>query len=61
MLPPGEIIEKSMRTLNSNPSFFVKGVRKNRILTVSSGRLISHDHALQVWYANNIRHLDKNE
>lgn len=54
MLPPGEIIEKSMRTINSNP-----GIRKNRFLEVSSGRIISHDHALQVWYANNIQHLDK--
>ncbi|MBN2534917.1 MAG: hypothetical protein JXB88_18695 [Spirochaetales bacterium] len=61
MLPPGEIIEKSMKTINSNPSFFVKGVRKNNFLKITSGRIVSYDRALQVWYANNIRHLDKNE
>lgn len=59
VLPPGEIIEKSITTINSNPSFYVKGIKKDNFLEVSSGRIISHDHALQVWYANNVRHLDK--
>jgi hypothetical protein len=61
MLPPGELIEKCLKTINSNPSFYVKGIKKNCFLEVSSGRIISHDHALQIWYANNIRHLDKDE
>ncbi|MBN2442468.1 MAG: hypothetical protein JXJ04_14025 [Spirochaetales bacterium] len=58
VLPAMEIIEKSIKTINTNPSFSVKNIKISKFLEISSDRIISHDPALQAWYANNLRHLD---
>ena len=60
LLPSKDIIEKSIRSLNSNPSFMIPSLKRSDFLIFKSGRLISKDMKLQSWYANTIRHLDSN-
>ncbi len=58
MMSGRELVDRSMRTLNSNPSMYIWGVRHDRFLSMRHGRVVSHDLKVQAWYANNIRHLD---
>jgi hypothetical protein len=56
-----ELVEKAVRTINSNPNLYITGVNEHRFLSCKSGRLISLDPNLQAWYANHLRHLDHDE
>ncbi|MBI4977787.1 MAG: hypothetical protein HZC28_09905 [Spirochaetes bacterium] len=58
MKPVSELIESSLRTINSNPGFNIGGVKTDHFLSSTSGRLYSHDAKLQQWYINLTKHLD---
>ena len=58
MMPARDLVERSIRTLNCNPSMYIWGVRHDRFLGMRHGRVVSHDLKVQAWYANTIRHLD---
>lgn len=58
MMQASEIIERSINTINTNPSYRVKEIKRNNFLSFKSGRIFSSDEKLQEWYANNLRHLD---
>ena len=58
LMSAGELVERSLITINSNPHFHIKHVSRDKFLSLERGRLVSHDAKVQAWYANNLRHLD---
>jgi hypothetical protein len=58
LLPLEEVLEPAVALMNSNPRFGIPGVDGRAFLTLKNGFLRSHDFKLQLWYANNIQHLD---
>jgi hypothetical protein len=59
LLKLDEILEPAVTLMNLNPSFHIKGVKRDAFLKIKNNTLYSSDFKLQLWYANNILHLDK--
>jgi hypothetical protein len=55
-----EMIDVSLATINSNPSFHVYGLKTDHFLSFRTGRVYSHDEKLQTWYTNLVEHLSPN-
>ncbi len=58
LLPTERILEPAISHMNRNPLFFIPGVDGRKFLSLRKGFLRSADFKLQLWYANNIQHLD---
>ena len=61
LLPFSNIVESSLRTMNANPPFYIKGIKHHALFTAPGDRVVVCDGKLQQWYANTLRHLDGDE
>lgn len=59
LLPPGELVESAVKTVNTNPNYGILNYDYRSLLCCTSRNIVSNDIKLQQWYIENIRHIEE--